>query len=204
MGLLSMGVIARCLAQMLKPFDLGVVVYDPFLTDLEATQLGSGEGCVRRCVSTCGLVSLHTPHFPETEGLITGTHFSSMKPGSTFINTARGAVVKEEEMIEVLTRRPDLQAVLDVTRNEPTERESPLFDLPNVVLTPHMAGSVGSECRRMGRYMVDELKRYLAGESLRYAVTPELAMRTTHRPLELTILPPVRRSSEEAKTIVIV
>ena len=89
-----------------------------------------------------------------------------MKPGGTFINTVARAVVREAEMIEVLLRRPDLQAVLDVTGKEPTEPASKLYDLTNVVLTPHMAGSVGHECRRMGRFMVDELKRYLGGEPL--------------------------------------
>jgi phosphoglycerate dehydrogenase-like enzyme len=96
-----------------------------------------------------------------------------MKPNSTFINTARGAVVREPEMIAVLQQRPDLYALLDVTYPEPPEPESPLYTLPNVVLTPHIAGSLDAECHRMGRYMVEELQRYLNGEPLRYAVSRE-------------------------------
>src|SRR5205823_690272 len=126
-------------------------------------------------------VSLHTPHLPETEGMITGRHLDSMKRGATFINTARGQVVREGEMIEVLSRRPDLQAVLDVTAPEPPAADSPLYTLENVVLTPHIAGSLGEECRRMGRYMVDELRRYLAGEPLKWQVTPQTAAHSSHR-----------------------
>jgi phosphoglycerate dehydrogenase-like enzyme len=98
-----------------------------------------------------------------------------MKPGATFINTARGAVVREQEMIAVLQQRPDLFAVLDVTYPEPPEPDSPLYTLPNVVLTPHIAGAMGVECNRMGRYMVEELKRYLRGDSLEWGITREMA-----------------------------
>jgi phosphoglycerate dehydrogenase-like enzyme len=124
--------------------------------------------------------------------MITGEHIDSMKPGATFINTARGGLVRESEMIEVFSRRPDLQAVLDVTLREPTEPDSPLYSLENVVLTPHMAGSVGTECRRMGRWMVEELRRYVAGQPLKYALTQEAVMRTSHRPLAAVVRPPVR------------
>ena len=122
---------------------------------------------------TCDVVSLHTPNLPQTRGMITGGLLRSMKPGATFVNTARGAVVREAEMVEVLRERPDLWALLDVTDPEPPVEGSPLYSLPNVLLTPHIAGSLGPECRRMGRYMVDELRRYLAGEKLRWQVTKE-------------------------------
>jgi phosphoglycerate dehydrogenase-like enzyme len=79
--------------------------------------------------------------------------------------------VNEPEMIEVLKARPDLFAILDVTAHEPTEPGSPLYTMDNVVITPHIAGSVGAECRRMGGYMVEELGRFLRGEPLRYELT---------------------------------
>jgi phosphoglycerate dehydrogenase-like enzyme len=121
------------------------------------------------------VVSLHTPWLKETEGLITGAHFAAMKPGATFINTARGAVVREDEMIQVLKQRPDLFAVLDVTYPEPPEPGSPLYSLPNVVLTPHIAGAMGTECRRMGCLVVEELQRYLNGEALQWAINRQQA-----------------------------
>jgi D-isomer specific 2-hydroxyacid dehydrogenase, NAD binding domain len=121
------------------------------------------------------VVSLHTPWLPETEGMIRGSHLASMKRNATLINTSRGAVVWEAEMIEVLEQRPDLWAVLDVTHPEPPEPGSRLYDLPNLVLTPHIAGSLGSECRRMGCLVVDELRRYVAGVPLEHEITRERA-----------------------------
>ena len=105
-------------------------------------------------------------------------HFAAMKPGATFINTARGAVVHEQELINVLKERSDLFAVLDVTDPEPAAPDSPLYTMPNVVITPHIAGSLGHECRRLGRMMIEEFQRYSRGEPLLSEVTShELALK---------------------------
>ncbi len=194
-GLVSLGAIARKLLELLRPFDLKVLLYDPFVSEEDANILGVELASLETLFHRCDVVSLHSPVFPETTGMITGAHIASMKHGATFINTARGQLVREQEIIEVLSRRPDLQAVLDVTLNEPTEAESPLYDLENVVLTPHIAGSVGSECRRMGRYMVEELRRYLNGRPLKYQVTEKLAMRSSHRPIEASVRRPERQAT---------
>ena len=111
----------------------------------------------------------------STVGMIRGSHIAIMKTGASFINTSRGAIVREQEMADVLQMRPDLFAVIDVTWPEPPSVESPLFTLPNVFLTPHIAGSMDNECRRMGQTMVEELQRYLKNEPLRYEITRERA-----------------------------
>jgi phosphoglycerate dehydrogenase-like enzyme len=194
-GLISLGAIARKLLELLRPFDLNVLVYDPFLDEADADLLGVEQVSLAHVFERADVVSLHTPSFPETRGMITGEHIASMKPGATFINTARGELVREPEMIEVLSRRPDLQAVLDVTVKEPPEGDSPLYTLENVVLTPHIAGSAGHECRRMGRCMVEELQRYLAGKPLKYALTEKLVMRSSHRPAWITARLPAGASA---------
>lgn len=169
-GLVSMGTIARIFRVLLEPFDLHVLASDPYLSPEEAIHLGVTLVPLEELFERSHVVSLHTPLLPETEGLITGKHLKSMQSGATFINTARGGVVRQAELIEVAAERADLQFVLDVTSPEPPEPGSPLYDLPNVVLTPHIAGSAGGECRRMGQYLVDELERFVTGQRLKWAI----------------------------------
>jgi len=180
-GLVSLGVIARTLLRFLKMLDVKVVAYDPFVTKEEAEELGVELMSVAELFQVCDVVSIHTPHLAETEGMIAGSHILSMKKGATLINTARGAVIREEELSLAAARRPDLQFILDVLQVEPPKQDSAFYTLPNVVVTPHIAGSVGQECRRMGQYMIEELERYLAGEPLKWQVTAELASRSSHR-----------------------
>lgn len=170
-GLISLSTIGKEVAKVLKQFDIKVLAYDPFASEEIANELN-----VERCSLTdvfkrSDVVSLHAPLLPETIGLIKREHFMTMKEHATFINTARGKIVKEGELIEVLQKRKDLTAILDVTDPEPPVENSPLYDLENVVLTPHIAGSEGPECGRMGALMLSELKRYLAGEELKWQVS---------------------------------
>lgn len=174
-GIISLGMVGRRVCELLKSFDVSVVAYDPFATDELASELGVALCSLEDVFKNSDVVSLHAPNLPETQGMIQGEHFRAMRPYSSFINTARGAIVRESEMIEVLTSRSDIQAVLDVTFPEPPAPDSPLYELPNVVLTPHIAGSMGCECARMGRYMVDELGRYLRGERLQWQITRQMA-----------------------------
>jgi phosphoglycerate dehydrogenase-like enzyme len=174
-GIISLGMIGRLMCQLLTSFQLRIVAYDPFASPELAKTLGVELVSLDEVFQQADVVSLHTPWLKETEGMIKGKHFAMMKNGASFINTARGAVVNEPEMIEVLTQRPDLFAVLDVTHPEPPEPGSVLYTLENVIVTPHIAGAMGRECNRMGRYMVEDLQRYLRGEPLQWGITREMA-----------------------------
>jgi phosphoglycerate dehydrogenase-like enzyme len=174
-GIITLGMIGQRVVELLKPFDVNVIAFTT--NEDKAVQLGVERCSLESVFRRSDVVSLHTPLLPETEGMITGEHFAMMKPNACFINTARGAIVREQEMIDVLARRPDLYAVLDVTYPEPLEPGSPLYTLPNVVLTPHIAGSLDRECQRMGRIAVEEAKRYLRGEPLHWAISEEQAAR---------------------------
>jgi phosphoglycerate dehydrogenase-like enzyme len=176
-GLTSLGLIARLVAQRLRSFDVHVIAYDPFVGEAEASQLGVELVSLEEIFRRSDVVSCHTPDLKETRGMISGAHFAAMKQGATFLNTARGRVVDEAGMVEVLSARSDLMAVLDVTSPEPPVEGSPLYHLENVVLTPHIAGSLGMECRRMGRLMLEELDRYLAGHPLHYEILREQSHR---------------------------
>jgi len=172
-GIISLSTVGRMVCKLLKSFDIRVMAYDPFVKEEEAIQLGVERCSLDEIFSQSDVVSLHTPLLEKTKGMIGKEHFSQMRPNASFINTARGAIVRESEMIEVLFNRSDLTAVLDVTFPEPPTQDSPLHTLENVVLTPHLAGSEGKECGRMGHYMLEEFKRYLNGETLQWQVKKE-------------------------------
>lgn len=174
-SLISCGLIARRLIGLLKPFDIECLVYDPFLSEAEAKHLGVRLCSLDEAFREGDVVSLHTPEKPETYGMITGEHFRQMKKGAYFINTARPRIVRQDELTDVLHGRPDLHVILDVAEPEPIPLESPLLQLPNVIVTPHIAGSLGPECARLGEFMVEEFRRYLAGEPLVGGITRERA-----------------------------
>jgi phosphoglycerate dehydrogenase-like enzyme len=174
-GLISLGMIGSGVACKLQQFDVRVIAYDPFITLDRAAALGVELCSLEDIFRRADVVSLHAPWLDETVGMIHGAHFASMKPDATFINTARGAIVREDEMIRVLQDRPDLWAILDVTYPEPPAPGSPLYSLPNVVLTPHIAGSLDNECRRMGRLAVEELRKFVNGEALQWEIGREQA-----------------------------
>ena len=162
--------IGRLVRERLRPFDVEVLAFDPFVTREQATALGVEMVSLEEIFRQCDVVSLHTPWLKETEGMITAALLDQLKPGATFVNTARGAVVNEADLIAVMTRRPDLTAVLDVTHPEPPVAGSPFYTLPNVILTPHIAGSKDRECRRMGSLMIEEFDRWSRGEGLKWGI----------------------------------
>lgn len=173
-GLISYGAIGKRVRALLKQIDVNVVVYDPFLS-AEAAQADNVTLVdLPTLFKMCDVVSVHTPLLPSTEKMINQQLLSTLKPYATFINTARGAVVDEAGLIEVLRQRPDVTAYLDVVYPEPPLPTSPLYDLENVFLTPHLAGSEGGEVSRMGDLMYEEFQRYLQNESLLYEVSESL------------------------------
>ncbi|MFQ3548452.1 MAG: hydroxyacid dehydrogenase [Armatimonadota bacterium] len=175
-GIISLGMIGKMVCDMMKKvLDVNVIAYDPFAKEETAKELNVQLVSLEEVFEKSDVVSVHTPWLKETENMITGKHIASMKQRSSIINSSRGAVINEPEMIEVLQKRKDIYAVLDVTYPEPPVEGSPLYTMKNVVLTPHIAGSMDYECRRMGQYMIDECKRYLAGEDLKWSVTKEQA-----------------------------
>ncbi|HLP25139.1 MAG TPA: NAD(P)-dependent oxidoreductase, partial [Acidobacteriota bacterium] len=150
----------------------------PYVSGGEIAAAGARRASIEEVFEIADVVSVHTPLLDETEKLIDGALLARMKHGATFINTSRGAIVDEPALIEFLRQRTDVDAVLDVTEPEPPLAASPLFDLPNVLITPHLAGCYGPECRRLGQFAVEEFQRHLAGQPLRGLVSREEALRT--------------------------
>ena len=174
-GLIGVGMIGSLVAKHLQRFDLEVLAFDPFLTKERARELGVTPCSLDELFSTCTVVSNHLANNAETQKMLNYSHFSKMLPYATFLNTGRGAQVVEEDLAKVLSERPDLTAVLDVTFPEPPEEGHPFYTLPNCFLTSHIAGSLGPETCRMAAYMVREFDRFTSGEPFEYEVTLKMA-----------------------------
>jgi phosphoglycerate dehydrogenase-like enzyme len=172
-GLVSLGQIGCRVAERLQTLDVNVIAHDPFAPPELFAELGVTACSLEELFARADVVSLHTPLLPSTTGMVNLPLLTLLKPGATLINTARGGLVNEPDLIEFLRARPDAQALLDVTEPEPPAPDSPLWELPNIFLTPHIAGSLGAECRRMGAAMIENLHRYARSEPLQHTITRE-------------------------------
>lgn len=170
-GIIGVGMIGSLVCEMLKNYNLKVLAFDPFLSEEKAKELGIQLCSLDDIFKRCSVVSNHLANNKQTQGMLKKEHFSSMCPYSTFINTGRGAQVVEEDLAEVLSKREDITAVLDVTYPEPPEKGHLFYSLPNCILTPHIAGSSGNEVYRMAEFMLDEVESYLSGKTCKYEVT---------------------------------
>jgi phosphoglycerate dehydrogenase-like enzyme len=168
-GIIGASTIGRLVLARLQTFDLDVVVSDPTLTADEAAQLGTALVSLDELMSLSDVVSLHAPLLPSTINMIGPDQLARMKNGATFINTARGLLVDHTALrAELASGR--INAVLDVTEPEPLEPGDVLYGLPNVQLTPHIAGSMGTELHRMTALALDEIEHLAQDTPFRFAV----------------------------------
>jgi phosphoglycerate dehydrogenase-like enzyme len=169
-GLMSLGATGQATARLLARHDLVLQAYDPYVDPAIASALGVRLVSLEALFATSDVVSLHAPVLDETRKVVSTSLLSSMKHDATVINTARGALIDEDALVSVLRERTDLFAVLDVTDPEPPLPGSPLFSAANIVVTPHLAGTLNTERRRQGQLMASELAHYVAGEPLEHEV----------------------------------
>ncbi|MFE9736883.1 hydroxyacid dehydrogenase [Streptomyces sp. NPDC006477] len=159
-GVVGASRIGRRVIDLLRPFDLDVLLYDPYV-DVPppgVELVGLDELCARSSV-----VSVHAPQLPSTYRMIGAAQLAAMPDGATLVNTSRGSLIDEQALLpHLLTGR--LHATLDVTDPELPPPDSPLYTLPNVLLTPHVAGSLGNELHRMADQAIEEVARYARGE----------------------------------------
>lgn len=173
-GIIGAGMIGKLVIKLLKNHNFDILVFDPFLPDEKALELGIKKCSLETLFSECQVVSNHLADNEQTRGMLDKTHFEKMQPFSVFINTGRGAQVVEKDLIDVLKMRPDITALLDVTYPEPPENDSELYTLENCVLTPHIAGSTGNEVMRMGEYIKAEYQNFIQNEPCEYEVTSKM------------------------------
>lgn len=171
-GIVGASRIGRRVIELLQPFDLEILVADPMLDDASAVALGVRLTALDDLFAAADVISLHAPSLPETHHLVDGRRLALLRDGAVLINTARGALVDHDALTaELVSGRID--AVIDVTEPEVLPSESPLYELPNVLLTPHIAGSQGRETQRMADLAIDEIERYVRGAPLEHEVTAD-------------------------------
>ncbi|MET9609431.1 hydroxyacid dehydrogenase [Streptomyces sp. NPDC006512] len=176
-GIVGASRIGRRVIELLRPYDLELLLYDPYVTDDRAKALDVRSVSLDELCRTSDVVSLHAPALPETEAMIDRRRLALMRDGATLINTARGSLVDSAALTAELASGR-LQAVIDVTEPEVLPADSPLYDLPNVLLTPHIAGSLGNELHRMADSAIGEIARYARGLPFLHGVRREDLDRT--------------------------
>ncbi|MGX1911253.1 hydroxyacid dehydrogenase [Streptomyces phaeochromogenes] len=176
-GVVGASRIGRRLIELLRPFDLRVTLADPYVDATEAAALGVPLLPLDDLLATSDIVTVHAPQTPETHHLIGRRELALMREGSVLVNTARGALLDHDALVEEL-RANRLSAILDVTDPEPLPVDSPLFDLPNAFITPHLAGSQGNEVARLGLAVTEEAERLLSGRELAHAIDHAVLERT--------------------------
>jgi phosphoglycerate dehydrogenase-like enzyme len=173
-GLIGLGKIGARLRGLLSDYPIKVISHDPFLTSDRARELAVESVSLQELFERSLVVSNHIPDLKSTQGVLTGIQFEAMRDGATFINTGRGVQVVEDDLIRVLSARTDLTALLDVTSPEPPPQDSRLWTLPNVIISPHVGGTVGDEVVRLADCVIDEFERWSTGQSLEYEVTAKV------------------------------
>jgi phosphoglycerate dehydrogenase-like enzyme len=169
-GIIGASRIGSRVVELLRPFALEVLVSDPYLDERAAEHVGAELRELDELLTASDVVSVHAPALPSTRHLIDARRLALLRDGATLINTARGSLVDQDALVaELVSGRID--AVIDVTEPEVLPPDSPLYELPNVVLTPHAAGALGVEVRRLGDSAIDEIGRYAVGEPFAHPVT---------------------------------
>ena len=166
--LIGIGAVSTKLKELLQAFNVKVIMIPS--PEKERTM------SLAEAFSIAQVVSNHLPDRDDNVGVLNGALFRSMRPGAVFINTGRGRQVNEPELIQVLEEREDLTALLDVTFPEPPVAGSKLYTLPNVRLSPHIAGSLNDEVHRMSKYMIEEYRRFASGEPCLYEVQESMLL----------------------------
>lgn len=168
-GVVGASRIGRLVIERLRTLDAEVALCDPYATEADAAALGAPLLGLDALCAWSDIVTLHAPELPATHHLIDRTRLGRMRDGAWLLNTARGSLV-DTAALEAECGSGRLCAFIDTPEPEPLPPTSPLWDLPNVVLTPHIAGSLGNEVSRMGDVAIAEVRRWAAGEPLAHQV----------------------------------
>ena len=178
LGFIAFGHVAREMARRAKPFGLRMIAYDPFIEELVMPDYDVVPATLAEVLQHSDFVSLHAPATPEAEGMLGEEHFRQMKKTAIFINTGRGATVREEGLIKALQENWIAHAALDVLETEPPGNNNPLLAMPNVTLSAHVASASARFDPARKRHVGRELALVLSGRWPMSCVNPEVLMRS--------------------------
>ncbi|QDB80801.1 hydroxyacid dehydrogenase [Georgenia wutianyii] len=162
-GIVGFSRVGRQVVERLRALEVAdILVYDPVVPAAEIQAAGGTPVALAALLPAADIVSLHAPALAASRRMIGAAELALLQTGATLINTARGQLV-DTAALEQECASGRINAMLDVTDPEPLPAESVLYDLPNVMITPHIAGSLGSETQRMVTSVLGEVERYVDG-----------------------------------------
>jgi D-3-phosphoglycerate dehydrogenase / 2-oxoglutarate reductase len=180
-GIIGIGKIGGRLSEMCKVFSINVLAYDPYLTKEQIAAKGATKVELKELLAQSDFISIHCPRSKETLGMIGAPEFALMKPTTYFINTARGGIHKEADLVEALKAKKIQGAGIDVFDKEPPPSNHPLLQFENVIATPHVAGMTVETMQNMCKASAEQWMALLRGKVPPRLVNPEVWPRYSER-----------------------
>ncbi len=173
-GLVGFGAIGQAVARRLSGFSCRILAHDPLLTPELAQRAGIESAPIDHLIATADIVSLHLPVLPETVRMVGRDFLERMKPGAFLVNTARGELIDEQALLAALETGHLRGAALDCFSSEPPGADHPLFQLPQVIITPHTGAHTDQATNQMGWMAIQACLDVLQGRRPEYVVNPEV------------------------------
>ena len=173
-GILGFGRIGQEVARKVQPFVQRVLVYDPFVPPEDVLGKGAVPADFEELLEASDFITISCPLTPQTRQLFNRETFGKMKPTAWLINTARGEIINEDDLIEALESGQIQGAALDVLAKEPPVPESPLLHMDSVVVTPHVAWYSRHAVHDLQRLAAEQVRRVLTGKEPQWLVNPEV------------------------------
>lgn len=168
-GLVGFGAIGQALARLLSGFSVRLLAHDPFQSQQVFEEYGVIPLGLDEVMGQAEIISIHTPLNEHTRSLIAARELSLVRPGTLLINTARAEIVNQQALIDALEDNVLAGAALDVHYQEPPAPNDPLYDVKNLLYTPHIGGATYEVITRGSRMVIADLLSYLRGEAPRWA-----------------------------------
>ena len=173
-GIVGFGAIGRQVATRLSAFDTTILAYDPFLPPEQVRELGAEQVELDDLMARSDIITLHCSVTPDSMGLLDARRIALMKPTAYLVNAASTFVIDNEAIIQALREKRIAGAAFDVYETWPVRPDSPLLELDNVVLTPHIGGATAETLVRYSQWIVDDIERFLRAERPVHLLNPQV------------------------------